>query len=315
MLFRPSAMAPVLAELASRRIYVGTISWKFSGWCGILYDEDRYLWGRHFSEARFERECLREYAAVFKSVTVDATYYRLPREDFLQKLDEQTPEDFRFTLKVSDKVTIKNYPDLKQFGEMRGQANPLFLKSGLFKLGFLRHLEVIRPKVGMLLFEFSHFHPRDFAQGRDFIAALDAFFDEAPEGWQYGVEVRNRNFLHPEYFEMLRRHGVAHVYNQWTQMPPVTEQLGQLPVGDNSFAAARYLLTPGVSHDHAEEMLAPYNRLREIDPAARESFRSILQHLLAQERGESSAPAWLYVGNQLEGNALHTLADLLEDVV
>ena len=92
-------------------------------------------------------------------------------------------------------------------------------------MGFLRHLEKIRDKVGMLIFEFSHFDLDDFVHGREFVSLLDEFFEAAPPGWEYGVEVRNRNLLHPEYFGMLARHGVAHVYNQWTRMPPVTEQL------------------------------------------------------------------------------------------
>ena len=40
------------------------------------------------------------------------------------------------------------------------------------------------------------------------------------------MEIRNRSFLHPEYFAVLRAHGVTHVCNQWTEMPTVEEQMG-----------------------------------------------------------------------------------------
>ena len=63
MLFEPSKMAAILGRLADEHgLFLGTTSWKFPGWCGVLYDEDDYLWGTHFSKARFKRDCLTRYA-------------------------------------------------------------------------------------------------------------------------------------------------------------------------------------------------------------------------------------------------------------
>ncbi len=163
----------------------------------------------------------------------------------------------------------------------------------------------------MLVFEFSHFHSDDFAHGRDFVAALDRFFGELPSGWDYGVEVRNANLLHAEHFDVLRRHGVAHVYNQWTLMPSVEEQITLHPLGDNPFIAARYLLTPQRSRDWAKREFEPFNQLKEIDPVARET----LQHMLASASSRSAPNrAYIYIGNLLEGNALHTISDALGKV-
>jgi uncharacterized protein YecE (DUF72 family) len=309
MLFEPSQIAPLLHELADRNgIFLGTSSWKFPGWCGVLYDEDDYLWGKHFSKARFKRDCLRRYAEVFRSVCFEASYYHLPRKGEFEKLVAQVPEGFRFTFKVPDQITIKNYPQARAFGDRRGKPNEYFLDPRLFRMGFLRALEKIQPYVGMLVFEFSHFHSDDFAHGREFVAALDQFFSELPSGWNYAVEVRNANLLHAEHFEVLRRHQVAHVYNQWTLMPGIDEQISLHPVGDNPFIAARYLLTPQRSRDWAKREFEPFNQLKEIDPIARET----LQFLLARARADPPAkPAFIYIGNLLEGNALHTISDVL----
>ena len=278
------------------------------GWCGVLYDEDDYLWGTHFSKARFKRDCLTRYAEVFRSVCVDATYYHLPRKGEFEKLVDQVPEGFRFSFKVPDQITIKNFPNVKSFAERRGKPNEFFLDPRLFRMGFLRPLEKIRDYVGMLVFEFSHFHADDFEHGRDFVAALDKFFAELPDDWRYGVEVRNANFLHPEYFEVLQRRGVAHIYNQWTLMPGVDAQLEQHPASDNPFLAARYLLTPHRNRDWAEREFAPYNQLKEIDPIARETAL----HLAESSRATpSSIPAFIYIGNMLEGNALHSISDII----
>ena len=44
MLFEPSQIGPVLRTLADQHeLFIGTSSWKFPGWCGVLYDEDDYL--------------------------------------------------------------------------------------------------------------------------------------------------------------------------------------------------------------------------------------------------------------------------------
>ena len=93
-------------------------------------------------------------------------------------------------------------------------------------------------------------------------------------------------------------------------MPSVSEQLDLHPASDNPFVAARYLLAPGRSYEWATEQFHPYNRLREIDPGARESMAYLIESVKAKPQ---SQPSYIYVGNDLEGNALHTLADVLEN--
>lgn len=309
MLFERSRIGGMVQGLRrDHGICLGTSSWRYEGWCGLLYDEDQYLWGTHFSKKRFSDHCLEEYARTFTSVCVDATYYALPRKRFLAGIASQVPEGFRFSFKVPDEITIRTFPMVKAFGERGGRVNDFFLSTGLFEMGFLRRLEPIREKVGALIFEFSHFHPGDFEHGRDFVAALDAFLAHLPTGWDYAVEIRNANWLHPEYFAMLASHGVAHVYNQWTRMPPVLEQMQVHPPERNPFVAARFLLTPGRSHEWSSEQFAPYHQLREIDPEAREAMRRLLGEAMA---GDGKKPTYLYVGNELEGNALHTISDVL----
>src|SRR5215207_11034458 len=90
-----------LSELAGQGIYVGTSSWKYPGWCGLIYEEQRYLTRNRFSEAKFNRECLREYAETFSTVCVDAGYYQFPTESYVSGLCEQVPDGFKFGFKVT----------------------------------------------------------------------------------------------------------------------------------------------------------------------------------------------------------------------
>ena len=78
---------------------------------------------RHFQKRVFERSCLEEYAACFRTVCVDATYYRFPKEGYIEGLMGQVPDDFKFSFKVPDEITIKNFPKVKTFGDRAGQAN------------------------------------------------------------------------------------------------------------------------------------------------------------------------------------------------
>jgi hypothetical protein len=55
-------LAPKLRALADRGIYFGTSSWKYDGWLGTIYSQDRYLTRGKFSNAKFEQEWRAEYA-------------------------------------------------------------------------------------------------------------------------------------------------------------------------------------------------------------------------------------------------------------
>jgi hypothetical protein len=163
-------------------------------------------------------------------------------------LDElmQVPDDFLFGLKVTDTITIKKFPKPARFGDLAGKPNQNFLNAELFAKAFLHPCESIRSNVRLLMFEFSRFWPADYEHGRDFIADLDKFLGQLPKGWPYGVEMRNRNWLRPDYFECLSRHHVAHVFNSWEAMPPVGEQMAMPGSRTNpDLVAARFLLKPG----------------------------------------------------------------------
>ena len=123
----------------------------------------------------FEKECLREYAEVFKTVSVDATYYTFPSNESLQGLAAQVPADFRFGFKVTDAITVKRYPNHPDQGARAGQLNGDFLNAELFATAFLKPCETIRDKVGILMFEFSRFWPSEYKQRGDFTSDLDDF--------------------------------------------------------------------------------------------------------------------------------------------
>ena len=242
----PAALARETGCLArEKNLYLGTSSWKYEGWLGQVYDEQRYLTRGKLSTKRFETGCLEEYAEIFPSVCVDAGYYRFPSEKYLANLCAQVPDGFRLSYKVTDEITVKKFPKLERFGDRAGTDNEHFLNAKLFIDEFLGPLSPHRKKTGVLIFEFSAFYPTHFERLRDFIAALDEFLGQLPTDWQYGIEVRNAKLLRAEYFDVLHAHNVAHVFNSWTKMPPVEEQMQMPGAFTADFFAARFLLRPG----------------------------------------------------------------------
>ena len=299
-----------LALLAQQGVFLGTSSWKYPGWRGQLYDEARYVWRGRWSESRFEKLCLAEYAEVFPTVCVDAAYYKFPDRRYLEGLAGMVPGQFQFTLKVTDQITLKRFTNLPRFGLKAGQSNPDFLNADLFQSAFLGACEACRDQIGLLIFEFSKFYPADFERGRDFVEALDGFLARLPAGWRYGVEIRNRHFLKPEYFATLAKHHVAHIYNSWQDMPSLNEQLA---IAESrtapDFFGARLLLKPGRKYEEAVKAFSPYNEIKDPYPEGREAGAALVRQARASQ---AQTRGYIYVNNRFEGNALETIAAIID---
>jgi hypothetical protein len=160
------------------------------------------------------------------------------------------------------------------------------------------------------MFEFSRFWPTDYEHGRDFVADLDKFLGQLPEGWPYGVEMRNKGWLRPEYFDCLARHNVAHVYNSWDSMLSVGEQMA-LPGSRTNpeLVAARFLLKPGRKYEQAVKAFEPYDTIKEENPEARAAGKALIAE------GQAAGPkrrTFIYVNNRLEGNAISTIETMID---
>jgi len=305
-------LAAKLKRLVEQNVFIGTSSWKYPGWFGSIYERDRYVWRGRFSKARFERDCLAELARVFPAVSVDATFYKFPERTMLEGLAAQVPEHFQFGLKVTDEITTRRFPNIPRFGRRAGQANPNFLNASLFIDSFLAPCEPIRPKVGLVMFEFSHFGTGEFARGAEFVAALDRFLGNLPAGWPYGVELRNRQWLRHEYFAALSRHGLTHIYNAWENMPPVSRQMALSGSETNpSLLAARFLLREGRRYEDAVKQFSPYAEIKDPNPAGRAAAAALVRRGLESKR---RTKVLLFVNNRFEGHSPGTIQAIVEEV-
>ena len=309
MAFDKARLGAQLARLAQSGVYLGTSSWKYQGWRGLLYDDARYMYRGKFAKSRFEDLCLAEYAEVFKAVCVDATYYTYPTVKFLNGMRAQVSDDFLFGFKVSDAITVRKFPKHPRYGGLGGKVNPHFLDAEEFTERFLSPCVTIQSNVGLIIFEFSRFYPSDFPDLPSFLAVLDPFLGALPKGWPYGIELRNKHWLTPEYFACLAKHQLAHVFNSWTDSPPVTEQI-QLPgsIPNPALVGARFLVTPGLKYEDSVSTFEPYDQTKVVDPSARQAGSTLI-HL---GRSAENRRTIVFANNRLEGNAILTLQAMVD---
>jgi uncharacterized protein YecE (DUF72 family) len=301
-----------LRELARHDIFVGTSSWKYPGWLGQVYTPARYQSRGRLAQKKFEQECLTEYASVFPTVCGDFAFYQFPTAELWERTFAQVPDDFRFSLKVPEDVTVQRFPDLPRYGHRAGAPNPDFMNAALVYDKLLARLAPYRQRLGVLIFEFGTLHEAPWCEPDAFAERLDAMLADLPtDRFRLAVEVRNPAFVAPPsaYWACLRRRGVAHCFNSWTRMPSIAEQARIPDAFTAGHVAARFLLRPGRSYQQAVDRFAPYNRVVEPDPEGRAALRGLIERCLTEQR-----TLFAFVNNRLEGNAIETIEAATESI-
>jgi uncharacterized protein YecE (DUF72 family) len=261
-----------------------------------------------FAQKRFEAECLAEYAETFPIVCGDFSFYRFPAPEHWRRLFESAGPALKFALKVPEEITAKEFPSHARYGPRAGAVNESFLNVDLLRTSLLDVLEAYRSRIAVLIFEFGALTKRCYEDVTQFVADLDPFLSKLPSQFRYSVEVRNPEYLMPEYFGCLRRHGVAHVFNGWTRMPELDRQIAIRDAYTADFTVLRALLRKGRTYEEAVKRFAPYHQVQEENPRARRAMRELIR--IARER---RLAAYIFVNNRLEGNAPGTIEAVLND--
>jgi uncharacterized protein YecE (DUF72 family) len=233
-----------LARRIPPLVRFGASSWNYPGWRGLVYHRDYEGKG---ASARM----LQEYSAfpLFRTVGIDSSFYAPPTEEVLGSYAERLPAGFPCVSKVWNQVTVHTFA--KPLDRARaGQVNPDFLSPEVFlEAVYQPYQQFFAGHAGPFVFEFQAIGRGTGLGPSEFADRLDGFFSALPREGQYAVEVRNDEFLTPMYFAVLREHGVAHVFNSWTRMPAIGDQL-DLPGSISApFIVARALLRPGRTYD------------------------------------------------------------------
>ena len=289
-------------------IRFGTSTWTYEGWQGQVYK-------REYVKSTFTRECLGEYCQyqyngepLFRTVGNDSTFYRPPSTNQLRRYLSQIPEDFQMCFKVWEEITIPSFAQHVRYGARAGLPNPRFLDAKLFNdLVLTPYRETkFEPHTGPFLFEFQ----RHGMSTDEFCSRLDGFFSQLPQDFRYAVEIRNAGLLGSEYHKVLETHGVAHVYNHWSYMPPLAEQHARMGTFTAPFAVLRLLTPLNLSYEVARKRAEPYAKIVEELPEMRRETVQLVQQAVNEGRY-----AYVLVNNRSEGNAPLTIQGLTDHLI
>ncbi len=291
-----------IRRLADRGVFFGTSSWRYEGWLGQFYTPERYFTRGRFSKTKFHDECLQEYAEVFPVVGGDFTFYAAPTPEFWKKTFDQAPRQLKWSLKAPEDFTRKRFPTHPRYGPRAGLMNPGFLDPAAFEAIFLDPLGMYADRISAIILEFGAFSKEEYPTSQAFADDLNAFLAKLPRSVAYSVEIRNPDFLCPEYFEVLRANGAAHVFNSWSRMPSIFDQIEMPAAFTAPFSLTRALLRPGRTYEQAVSKFSPYSEIRDPYEEGREALRVIVERSIERKR-----TAYIHVNNRFEGNAIETI--------
>ena len=287
-----------LAAALSPDLRLGTMSWSFEGWRGLVYARD--------AEPKFLAEAgLTAYSQhpLLGTVEVDRSFYEPLPERYFVQIAEQVPEGFRFLVKAHEECTLLRFPKHPRYGKRQGEANPRFLDAAYAERAVVTPCTLgLGKKLAALLFQFP---PQEAGDPGAFADRLQAFLERLPRGVPYAIELRNPELLTPAYARALAASGALHAHNAWGAMPSVLTQARLIPPPARRPLFVRWLMRRGDGYEAARSRFLPFNRLAEPDLATRADIATLVSKALAHD-----VPAFVLVNNKAEGSAPASIVEL-----
>lgn len=157
------------------QIRIGTSGYQYKFWRGHFY-----------SEKCKEAEMLAQYSEKLPTVEINATFYRMPKREVLERWASQVPENFRFAIKASKRIT-----HIKRLKEVADDVGYL-----------LGNLDALGGKLAAVLFQLPPNLRKDLPR-------LDAFLQTLPVGTRATIEFRHVSWFDEEVYARLRERQIA----------------------------------------------------------------------------------------------------------
>lgn len=311
----PSADHLALREQLPDGLHLGSSSWTYPGWAGLVWAED-------YPEAKLSKEGLRAYAQhpLMRAVSVDRAFYRPLTVSQYSAYALQVPDAFRFTIKAPSLVSDALIRD--ETG--RGMTlNRQFLDPELAVREFVEPaLAGLGHKLGALVFQLSPLPDawlnrldRVLDQIAALLAALPPLQPTAPDA-VVAIEVRDPLFLQPPYAArlttLLREAGATYCLGLHAKMPPIAEQLPMLRALWPRPLVCRWNLHRvhgAYGYEEARELYAPYDLLVDPDLEIRATLAKVIHATTA-----AGHKAYVTISNKAEGSAPLTVEALAQAV-
>ena len=161
----------------SKKLLAGASGYSFKEWKGTFYPDDMKPEGM-----------LAWYSARLPTVEINNTFYQMPKTGVLENWARTVPEDFRFAIKASRRIT---------------HLSRLKADTAADSVAFLyRNLATLGAKRGPVLFQLPPFLKKDLSRLQDFLAILPADHCAA-------FEFRNDSWFADDVYDALKGAGAA----------------------------------------------------------------------------------------------------------
>ncbi len=305
----PAAVDDDTRALAGRlppEVHLGTSSWSFPGWAGLVYGEPA-------SEAVLARRGLPAYAAhpLFATVGVDRTFYAPVETEVMAGYAAAVPPRFRFLVKAHEALTMARFPNHARYGAQRGQDNPrLFDVAWATDQVVAPYVDGLGDKGGVLLFQFPPQPAELFGGPRRFAERLYRFLRDLPPGPRYAVEVRTPDLMGRDLAACLRTVGAAPCVAVMPGLPAADVQWRALGGPDADLLVVRWLLADHHDYESAKAAFTPFARLASPDRRTRSTLANLVR--AATARGTAS---FVIANNKAEGSSPLTLVELAREIL
>ncbi len=268
------------------KIHYGTSSFSSKDWVGAFYPE-----------GTAPKDFLAYYSTQFETVEVDATYYRIPSASTLDGWFAKTPDNFTFAAKFPRAIV--------HGGEGREPNPDIILQPDATyeeRDKFLGVMARLRDKLGPLLIQFPYLPKRVFSGRKQFLDRLDKFLTDLPDDFRYAVEIRNRNWLKPDFAELCKRHNTALA---------LVDQ-GWMPHGDE----VAQMVTPVTTDFSYIRLLGDRKKIEEItktwdkEVINNEDSLQRWARLIGELSDRFRAQIYVYANNHYAGHAPSTIRRL-----
>ncbi|MEE9430138.1 MAG: DUF72 domain-containing protein [Melioribacteraceae bacterium] len=272
------------------KIRIGTCSWKYESWRGLVYPE--------FGEFNY----LEEYSKLYHTVEIDQWFWSLhgnkvtlPIPKVVNNYNSSTPEDFRFTIKVPNSITLTHH-------YKSNDKNKHFLSSDLMD-SFCSSIKPIQNKIGMLIFQFEYLNKQKIDNFEQFEKKFTEFRKCIDESIPIGIEIRNPNYLSSRYFDFLNDIKTSMVFLQGYYMPNITDVFKNYNSKINSSVVIRL---HGFDRKGIEQKTNKiWNKIVESKDA---ELKSIIEMIVKLQTKKNDV--YINVNNHYEGSAPLTISKI-----
>lgn len=275
----------------------GTCSWKYDSWKGILYPESG------------EFNYLKEYMKHFRTVEIDQWFWslfgekvKLPSYKDVVEYANAVPEDFKFTIKAPNSITLTHHYRKSKNKELK--LNPFFLSKELYN-EFLESIKPLHSKIGMIMLQFEYLNKQKMSSQVEFLTKLRIFLESIPKNFPLAIELRNPNYINDLYFDFINELKIYNVFLQGYYMPPIWDIYSKFRDRINDKVVIRL---HGPNREEIEN--ANEGKWDKIIFSKDEELNKIIEVL--RELEERKIETYINVNNHYEGSAPLTIRRIQE---